>query len=284
MPYCSPCNRYFESAKAIRQHRQDSHRHAYNLFPARRSASPVREFVPITTLSSAMPISGTQPTRDPAEDEPLKGLISSLKGLYSSGEYSDLVISCGGKKYHVHRAIVCTQSKFLAAACRIGLKEAQEGKIDLPDDDPRLVQIMVHYLYHFDYDVKPQYEGMGFDGSVTNRDETDANEPMRDVVVTHAKVYALAEKYLIRGLKAVALRRFKASAAHSWLGINDFLQAVHEVYTSTIEDDRGLRDIVVETLYKHSEWLDREEMRDVLRAFGALTYDLVIYMRQHGKL
>lgn len=132
---------------------------------------------------------------------------------------------------------------------------------------------MVHYLYHFDYD-----------GPVMNRDDTDANELMTDVLVTHAKVYALAEKYLIRGLKAVALRRFKALAAHSWLGINDFLQAIHEVYTSTIEDDRGLRDIVVETLREHSEWLDREEMRDVLRAFGALTYDLVIYMRQHGDL
>jgi hypothetical protein len=46
----------------------------------------------------------------------------------------------------------------------------------------------------------------------------------------------------------------------------------------------SVRDIVVETLYKHREWLDREEMRDVLKAFGALTYDLVLYMRQHGKL
>ncbi len=56
---------------------------------------------------------------------------------------------------------------------------------------------------------------------------------MRNVLVAHAKVYTLAEKYLIRGLKAVALRRFKASAAHSWLDIDDFLQAIYEVYTST---------------------------------------------------
>ncbi len=28
----------------------------------------------------------------------------------------------------------------------------------------------------------------------------------------------------------------------------------------------------------------REEMREMLRVFGALTYDLVIYMRQHGNL
>jgi hypothetical protein len=106
------------------------------------------------------------------------------------------------------------QSEFLAVACRAGFKvsgssytcnnsnltfplqETQEGKIDLPDDDPQLVHIMVHYLYHFDYDTKPQDKGIGFDGSVTNRDETDTNEPVTNVLVTHAKVYALAEKYL----------------------------------------------------------------------------------------
>ncbi|KAK4032501.1 hypothetical protein C8A01DRAFT_50721 [Parachaetomium inaequale] len=136
--------------------------------------------------------------------------------LYSSGEYSDLMISYRGKEYQVYRAI-----------------EAQNEKINLLDDDPRLVHIMVHYLYHFDYDV-----------------------------------YAFVEKYLIYRLKAVALQRFRALAAHSWLDINNYLQAIYEVYISTIEDDRGLRDIV----------LDKEEVRDMLRAFRALTYDLVIYI------
>ncbi|KAK4244387.1 hypothetical protein C7999DRAFT_17368, partial [Corynascus novoguineensis] len=85
---------------------------------------------------------------------------------------------------------------------------------------------------------------------------------------------------LNRGLKTVALRRFRASSAALGLGINDFLQATCEVYTSTVEDDRGLRDIVVKTLYKNSKWLDKEEVRDVLRGLGALTYDLVINMGQ----
>ena len=43
---------------------------------------------------------------------------------------------------------------------------------------------------------------------------------------------------------------------------------------------RGLRDIVVETLYKNPIWLDKEEVRDVLRELGTLTYDLVIHMGQ----
>jgi hypothetical protein len=127
---------------------------------------------------------------------------------------------------------------------------------------------MVHYLYHFDYDVRLQDEH-----------RTNVNEPAGDALLTHAKIYALAEQYLISGLKAVALRQFKAAATVS-LDMDDFLGAAVVVYESTIEDDRGLRDVVVETLCKHSEWLDEEKVRDVVKGLGALTYDTVIYMRQ----
>ena len=143
---------------------------------------------------------------------------------------------------------------------------------------------MVHYLYHFDYDVQLQSTYGHSDNPDTDGDGTDVHKPIRDVLVTHAKVYALAEKYLIRGLKAVALRQFKAAATTGLfvsLDIDDFLPATWEVYKSTVEGDRGLRDIVVETFYKHSHWLDKGEVRDVLKGLGALTYDLVIYMHQH---
>ena len=138
---------------------------------------------------------------------------------------------------------------------------------------------MVHYLYHFDYDLQLQYKRSHSDGLETDGDGTDVSEPIVDILVTHAKVYALAEKYMIRGLKAVALRQFKAAAAVSE-DIDDFFGAALVVYESTIENDRGLRDVVVETLCKHSKWLDEEKVRDVVKGLGALTYDMVIYMRQ----
>lgn len=128
---------------------------------------------------------------------------------------------------------------------------------------------MVHYLYHFNYDP-------GMDGH-----ETDVENPAEGPLYTHARVYALAEKYLIHGLKAVALRQFKTATASS-VDITDFLQAMEEVYMSTVEDDRGLRDVVVEAICKHPDWLDKEEVRDVLGKLGSLTYDMVIYMRENG--
>lgn len=37
--------------------------------------------------------------------------------LLRSGECSDLIIRCGSHEYHLHRAMVCAQSNFLALCC-----------------------------------------------------------------------------------------------------------------------------------------------------------------------
>lgn len=42
---------------------------------------------------------------------------ADLLGLYKSGRLSDLTVSCGGRKYRVHKAIVCAQSPFFDRAC-----------------------------------------------------------------------------------------------------------------------------------------------------------------------
>jgi hypothetical protein len=36
--------------------------------------------------------------------------------LYDTGKYTDMTVKCQGKEWKVHRAIVCSQSKPLAAA------------------------------------------------------------------------------------------------------------------------------------------------------------------------
>ncbi|KAK3946661.1 hypothetical protein QBC32DRAFT_357015 [Pseudoneurospora amorphoporcata] len=246
--YCTDCNRYFQNREALRQHRQDSNRHAFTFLPT-KTTTPIRPYAQTTALGSGMAFTGfggspassvTQIARGTAGDDPSKDLISSLKGLYFSGEYSDLVISCGGREYHVHRAIVCMQSEFFSAACRGSFKA--KGKIDLLDNDSQLVYIIVHYLYHFDYDVRLQHERSGFDRLEMDKYETNVNELAADALLTHAKIYALAEKYLIHRLKALALQQFKAAATHS-------------------------------------KWLDEEKVRDVVKELRALTYDMVICMR-----
>jgi hypothetical protein len=89
-------------------------------------------------------------------------------------------------------------------------------------------------------------------------------------------VYALAEKYDIQGLKALALRKFKDTAVEHW-ATEDFLRAAREAYMSTIEADRGLRDQVVAILHEHAELLSKKETQDVLKELGMLAHDLLMY-------
>ncbi|KAM0408862.1 hypothetical protein ACHAPD_011867 [Fusarium lateritium] len=75
----------------------------------------------------------------------------SLSKLLDTGAYSDLTITCGTDTHAVHKAIVCTRSPFFAAACDGESKKAKTGIIDLPDDDPVAVKMVIRYFYLKNY-------------------------------------------------------------------------------------------------------------------------------------
>ncbi|KUJ17733.1 uncharacterized protein LY89DRAFT_733560 [Mollisia scopiformis] len=71
----------------------------------------------------------------------------ALSSLFTSGKYSDLVIRCRGKRWNVHRLVVCMQSRPIAAALDGGFKEASTGEFTLEEDDPETVQLMLKFMY-----------------------------------------------------------------------------------------------------------------------------------------
>ncbi|KAF7890425.1 hypothetical protein EAF00_008740 [Botryotinia globosa] len=79
-----------------------------------------------------------------------------ISQLYTTGKYTDLIIRCQGKEYKVHRAIICSQSKPLAAAIDHGFKEATDGVFDFEEEEPEIVEYMIRYLYDGLYSVSKQ--------------------------------------------------------------------------------------------------------------------------------
>ncbi|KFY87361.1 hypothetical protein V500_07006 [Pseudogymnoascus sp. VKM F-4518 (FW-2643)] len=75
--------------------------------------------------------------------------------LLDSGKYSDLRLTCQERTWNVHRAVICTASPVFAAMAD-GEFKAQSGVIDLPADEPEIVEVMLRFLYQGKYnDARP---------------------------------------------------------------------------------------------------------------------------------
>ena len=92
-------------------------------------------------------------------------------------------------------------------------------------------------------------------------------------LVTHARVYALAEKFGITGLKELAKEKFEVMANESW-DDSGYLEAMHEVYTSTVESDRGLRNVIVQAFRRNPDMALRDEVQRVVQHTAPLAWDL----------
>ncbi|WJG37254.1 uncharacterized protein FOBCDRAFT_245766 [Fusarium oxysporum Fo47] len=213
-------------------------------------------------------------------------LGASLSKLYETGTYSDLIITCGNDTYQVHKAIVCPRSSFFTAACSGKFKEGQEGKINLPDDDPDAFtpadgNFLEEELSTTEHDdaLKQflQSQGHRFVGNRRVKGmvpKLAARIGPSSNLCLFAKVYALGEKYGILGLKAIALGKFEI-LAKGHFQTEDFRLAVQEVYTSTIDHDRGLRDVVVCTVEENIGLLN-DEAFDAVVKYSDLGHDLLM--------
>ncbi|KAK2123122.1 hypothetical protein NOF04DRAFT_1350382 [Fusarium oxysporum II5] len=213
-------------------------------------------------------------------------LGTSLSKLYETGTYSDLIITCGNDTYQVHKAIVCPRSSFFTAACSGKFKEGQEGKINLPDDDPDAFipadgNFLEEELSTTEHDdaLKQflQSQGHRFVGNRRVKGmvpKLAARIGPSSNLCLFAKVYALGEKYGIPGLKAIALGKFEI-LAKGHFQTDGFRLAVQEVYASTIDHDRGLRDVVVCTVEENIGLLNDEAFEAVVK-YSDLGHDLLM--------
>ena len=159
---------------------------------------------------------------------------------------------------------------------------------DVSADDPKAVELMLGFLYMHDYHTpsvsisiqdahggNPQFcFGRPAKSSPPNA-EFPINLPFGSGnTVMHAKLYALGAKYSIESLKRTALEKFTKAANCAW-DHSDFIRAVEIVFTSTADEDKGLRDIVVQTVLDHATELSKKkDMERCICAIDGLAYDL----------
>ncbi|KAK8040330.1 hypothetical protein PG991_000118 [Apiospora marii] len=147
--------------------------------------------------------------------------------------------------------------------------------------------------------------------------EPAAPQPPQHSLLQHAKLYTLAQKYGVPGLRALSASRFAAEAEEYWSS-DDFLAAAVEAYTNTntatttssttpnakqaaavavvaasLKDESqeeetapgsktaSIRDVVLGNMKAHPELLDRAAVREVMRVNAELSFDLMMHFRDN---
>ncbi|KAJ6191983.1 hypothetical protein J3E72DRAFT_399462 [Bipolaris maydis] len=204
-------------------------------------------------------------------------VLKSLRSSLASGAYSDFKTTCGSDTYKVHRVIVCNRAGFFARAVSFGGQETESGILNLPEDEPETVKLLIQYLYEGEYE--PQlppaadcdYTCGGFICPICN---TPALTGLSSQLLIHSKMYEIADRYDVVGLKGLAKEKFNRGCNHFW-NTPDFHIAASHALSTTPEDDGGLRDLVSETIAKHMELAQAPEIRKLLIQFNGLALGIL---------
>lgn len=97
-------------------------------------------------------------------------------------------------------------------------------------------------------------------------------------MIYDAQVYQIADKYDIPALKAYSNEKFATAIDAGW-SMDDFPLAISVVYDSTPAEDRGLRDLAVETARKNIDTLlEHDGFGELLRKTADFSADLIPFL------
>jgi hypothetical protein len=96
-----------------------------------------------------------------------------------------------------------------------------------------------------------------------------------DQLLLHAKMYEIAEKYDVGGLKELVIEKFSRACEHFWDDAK-FSVAAYHVFSTTPDHDKGLRDVISGTIASHMKALVKKpEIETLLTEFNGLAYGLL---------
>ncbi|EPE33775.1 POZ [Glarea lozoyensis ATCC 20868] len=74
-------------------------------------------------------------------------LLEGICSAWNDGDYSDFQITCRGHKFLVHKLVLGTQSGYFSVLFRNNFKEVSTGVLELENDDPKIVRLVLECLY-----------------------------------------------------------------------------------------------------------------------------------------
>jgi hypothetical protein len=164
----------------------------------------------------------------------------------------------------------------------IQLKALEAAHPDPTHDDPDIVKIMVDFFYHQDYELEqstttPAHKKMKLTLNAGGMQSVSRKQPKRTVgddMISHARVFTMAIKYGVPALKRAAINKFQGDVKLHW-SHDTFPLVIEEVYNSTPEEVRELREIIARTILKNPKVLQNKEVEATIRSIDGLAFDLL---------
>lgn len=88
-------------------------------------------------------------------------------------------------------------------------------------------------------------------------------------------MYEIADKYQLAGLKALARKLFASEILASW-DHELFPAAAHYAFSTTVEEDKDLRDIIIRTIAEHTGLIRTTEIQALMTEFGGLAVGVLL--------
>ncbi|KAF7898449.1 hypothetical protein EAF00_004895 [Botryotinia globosa] len=241
-----------------------------------------------------MPLMESQPTNT-------SDALDALRALYATGKYADMKIRCEETVLDVHRAVVCIRSPVIAAAMDDDRwEEAAKGEYHMGDEELPVVKAMINYLYCGNYDDQVALEGEASDDDSQVEPPSSPPKQVTEAIVWgqrreirrqafggfgqmnpqvapltkpssllfNAKVYIIADKYMIPALKSLAHEKFTKSLREHW-NTPEFTAGAEFLWKNTPGSDMLLRRALVTTAATYlNVLLDRGEFVEFMSEYG----------------
>ena len=102
---------------------------------------------------------------------------------------ADFEIVCGASVHKCHQAIILPQCRFFRDALQFGGRETDECRVELADDDPTMVALMLQFLYTADYTIN--FEGTAYLTALEYKIPNPPPPPMKVRSSAEAKITSL---------------------------------------------------------------------------------------------
>ncbi|KAL9563967.1 hypothetical protein ACKAV7_012002 [Fusarium commune] len=190
-----------------------------------------------------------------------------LGELFETGDCSNLQLHCGTKTYAAHRTVVFHQSPKIKkehtppGGLPPGFRHPSSSGFPNPIGQYRRAR-----------DAKVGTGVMYKEDAID-----DTMIPLGSDLITHIRVFALAEEYGIHPLKSLSVAKFEAAAQH-YGKTHYFTDAAQEAYNSAaLDNTREMRDSVVEFLHKRRYLLYEDHVKRLMLDKPQLSLDLHLH-------